>query len=52
LARLRALGADVALAPLVRDVDTFDDLGHVAGVAPWTRTAAVARRLGLLRDVA
>jgi uncharacterized protein len=52
LARLRSLGADVDLAPTRRDLDTIDDLRHLARLAPWTRTAAVARRLGLLHDVA
>jgi glycosyltransferase A (GT-A) superfamily protein (DUF2064 family) len=41
LGRLRALGLDVALLPLRRDVDHFDDAVAVARQAPHTRFAAV-----------
>ena len=47
-ARLRALGLSVRLLPELVDVDHVSDLAHVAEVAPWTRTAARARRLGLV----
>jgi glycosyltransferase A (GT-A) superfamily protein (DUF2064 family) len=43
--RLRALGLDVAAAPVRRDIDTIRDLVAVAGQFPRTRTAAVAGRL-------
>lgn len=45
--RLRRLGYDVAWGGLRRDIDTVADLIDVAGEIPDSRTAAVARRLGL-----
>ena len=50
--RLRRLGFDVSLAGLRRDIDTAADLAEVAGEIPNSRTAAVARRLGLARLLA
>ena len=46
--RLIALGLGVARAPDKRDIDTVADLAAVAVEAPGTRTARVARRLGLV----
>ncbi len=45
LARLRAAGLRVALAPRLRDVDTAADAAAVAGLAPGTRFAAQLRAL-------
>lgn len=45
--RLRRLGYDVAWGNLRRDIDTAGDLAQVATEIPHSRTAAVARRLGL-----
>jgi uncharacterized protein len=46
--RLRALGFDVTALPVLIDCDTAADLVAVAQACPSTRTAAVARRLGLI----
>lgn len=51
-ARLRRLGLDVALLPDLVDLDTINDLAAVAGAAPGSATARLARRLGLLDDAA
>jgi uncharacterized protein len=51
-ARLAALGLSVAALPPLADIDTVEDLRAVASSAPTTRTAAVARRLGLLDEQA
>jgi uncharacterized protein len=45
--RLRCLGLRVRHAPVLRDIDTADDLRVVTAAAPHTRTAAVAERLAL-----
>jgi rSAM/selenodomain-associated transferase 1 len=45
LRRLRALGLRVALAPTLRDVDTFADLEPVAALAPASRFASAVRAL-------
>jgi glycosyltransferase A (GT-A) superfamily protein (DUF2064 family) len=50
--RLRSLGFAVVHAPLLRDVDTAADLAALARAAPGTRTAALARRLGIGAEVA
>ena len=50
--RLRRLGFDVVEAAPERDIDTAEDLAAIAVGAPTTRTAAVARRIGLAADVA
>jgi glycosyltransferase A (GT-A) superfamily protein (DUF2064 family) len=50
--RLEQLGLTVRSAPVRRDIDTIDDLVAVAAAAPGTRTAAVARRLGLISEAA
>lgn len=47
-ARLRALGLDVAPLPSMVDLDTVDDLVEVVAAGPGTRTAALARGLGLV----
>ncbi len=47
-ARLRSLGLDVAPLPTLVDLDTVEDLPAVVGGRPGTRTAALARRLGLI----
>ena len=47
LIRLRSLGLQVALAPALRDVDTFADLQPVAALAPGSRFAARVAELGL-----
>jgi uncharacterized protein len=44
-ARLAALGLRVRWLPMHPDVDTWDDAGHVATMAPSTRFAAVVRSL-------
>ncbi|MDQ6616950.1 MAG: DUF2064 domain-containing protein [Actinomycetota bacterium] len=49
--RLRRLGCQVFAAGQHRDIDTAADLTEVAGLAPNTRTAAVARRIGLAAQV-
>jgi glycosyltransferase A (GT-A) superfamily protein (DUF2064 family) len=43
--RLEGLGLEVILVPERRDIDTIDDLRAVAHQDPWTRTAALTRRL-------
>jgi glycosyltransferase A (GT-A) superfamily protein (DUF2064 family) len=43
--RLRALGLDVILAPVRRDIDTAADLVAVAAAAPTSRTAALTATL-------
>ena len=48
VARLRGAGLRVAALPQLRDVDTAADLAAVARGAPGTRTAALARRLGVV----
>jgi glycosyltransferase A (GT-A) superfamily protein (DUF2064 family) len=40
LAALRAVGADVAILPTVRDVDTWADARSVASLTPGTEFAA------------
>jgi glycosyltransferase A (GT-A) superfamily protein (DUF2064 family) len=50
--RLSRLGFDVVEASRERDIDTAEDLAAIAVAAPTTRTAAVARRIGLAADVA
>lgn len=50
--RLRALGLDVALLPTLSDFDTAEELAAVAGAGPHTRTAVLARDLGLVPAVA
>jgi glycosyltransferase A (GT-A) superfamily protein (DUF2064 family) len=50
--RLRVLGFDVMAAPVRRDIDTVDDLAAVAASIPTSRTASVARQLGLIERVA
>ncbi len=45
--RLGSLGLEVRRAPLLRDIDTVEDLAWVTADAPATRTAAVARHLSL-----
>lgn len=52
LQRLGSLGLEVDLVETRRDLDTFDDLLHIARLAPDTRTAAIARRFGLQTDAA
>ena len=47
-ARLRALGLDVAPLPTLVDMDTVGDLPHVTAGGSAIRTAALARRLGML----
>ncbi|MGH9223525.1 MAG: TIGR04282 family arsenosugar biosynthesis glycosyltransferase [Acidimicrobiales bacterium] len=47
-ARLRALGLDVRLLAELVDFDRIEALAEVVRVAPRTRTAHVAHRLGLL----
>jgi hypothetical protein len=39
-------------APVCRDIDTVDDLAAVAASIPASRTASVARQLGLIERVA
>ena len=43
--RLRCLGYRVRFAPVLRDVDTYDDLCAVAADAPGSRTAAALARV-------
>lgn len=45
LARLRALGLQVAALPELRDVDRIDDALAVAAEAPWSRFARAVARL-------
>jgi len=47
-ARLRSLGLDVAVLPPLVDLDTVADLTPVTEAGPDTRTATLARRLGLV----
>ena len=49
-ARLRALGFDVAVLPTLVDLDTVDDLPAVVAAGRGTRTAALARHLGLVPE--
>jgi len=48
LERLLALGLRVASLPELADLDTAEDLSAVVASAPTSRTAVLARRLGLL----
>ncbi|GAC1517705.1 MAG: DUF2064 domain-containing protein [Acidimicrobiales bacterium] len=51
--RLRALGYSLQQAPMLRDIDTIDDLATVATAIPSSRTAAVAAAItGAARVVA
>jgi glycosyltransferase A (GT-A) superfamily protein (DUF2064 family) len=50
--RLRTLGFDVVHASVHRDIDTVDDLVAIATTIPSSRTASVARHLGLIERVA
>ncbi|MCF2528749.1 TIGR04282 family arsenosugar biosynthesis glycosyltransferase [Yinghuangia soli] len=45
--RLTAAGLAVRDLPQLDDIDTADDLAHVAALAPHTRTARLARALGV-----
>ncbi len=47
-ARLRSLGLDVVLLPVLVDLDTVADLPAVLEAAPAGRTATLALRMGLL----
>lgn len=47
-ARLRALGLDVTTLPVLADLDTVDDFPAVVEAAPLSRTADVAKQLGLI----
>lgn len=47
LERLRSLNLDVALLPVLQDIDDPDDVAEVAATIPTSRTAAVAERVGL-----
>lgn len=49
-ARLAALGLGVAMLPTLTDLDTIEDLAAVVDAGPLTRTAGVARSLGLFAD--
>lgn len=46
LGRLTEAGLRVRMLPVLRDVDTIDDVAAVAAAAPASRFAAVARRAG------
>ena len=46
LGRLTEAGLRVRMLPVLRDVDTIDDVSAVAAAAPGSRFAAVARRAG------
>lgn len=50
--RLRLLGFEVSLLPTLADFDVAGDLVAIARAAPASRTAALARKLGLLTEVA
>ncbi len=47
-ARLRSLGLRVAELATLVDLDTVEDVGEVVAAGPRTRTAALARSLGLV----
>lgn len=47
-ARLERLGLDVVELRELRDIDDVADLRAVAAIAPWSRTAALARELPAL----
>lgn len=51
-ARLRALGWSVAELPVLRDIDTVEDLAAVAAGLPGSRTAAAATAVGVLGTAA
>jgi glycosyltransferase A (GT-A) superfamily protein (DUF2064 family) len=48
--RLRDLGHTVATLPTLVDMDTADDLADIVSVAPFSRAARLARRLGVLAE--
>ena len=53
LARLRTLGLNTALVPMLRDFDTFDDAVAIANEIPTTRFArAVAGLTEAVEDTA
>jgi glycosyltransferase A (GT-A) superfamily protein (DUF2064 family) len=51
-ARLRALGWSVGELPVLRDIDTVEDLAAVAAGLPGSRTAAAATAVGVLGTAA